>query len=138
MAPRRVLDTNILSDLLKNPAGKAARKIASLDAEGRESLATSVIVASDLRYGAAKSGSAVLAERVEQLLAAIDVLALEADADRHYGVIRARLERAGTVIGANDLLIAAHVLALDAILVTDNVRDFKRVEGLRVENWLRS
>jgi len=137
MAGRHVLDTNILSDLMKNPAGRVARKIASLSADERDSLATSIVVAAELRYGAAKSGSPVLAERVEQLLKAIDVLALEWDADRHYGVIRARLEKSGTVIGANDLLIAAHVLALDAILVTDNVREFKRVEGLRVENWLR-
>lgn len=136
--PRRyVLDTNILSDLLKNPAGKAARKIASLSAADRDSLATSIIVAAELRYGAAKSGSPVLAGRVEQLLAAIEVLALEANADRHYGVIRSQLEKAGTVIGGNDLLIAAHVLALNAILVTDNTREFKRVKGLRVENWLR-
>lgn len=137
MAARYILDTNILSDLVKNPSGKVARKIASLSAEERDSLATSIVVAAELRYGAAKSGSTVLATRIEQLLAAIDVLALEPDADRHYGVIRARLEKAGTAIGANDLLIAAHVLSLDAILVTDNVREFKRVEGLRVENWLR-
>ncbi|HUY95077.1 MAG TPA: type II toxin-antitoxin system VapC family toxin [Terracidiphilus sp.] len=138
MAQRHVLDTNILSDLLKNPAGRIARMIASLSAEERDSLATSIIVAAELRYGAAKSGSPILAERVEQLLAAIDVLPLEPGADRHYGALRARIEKAGTVIGANDLLIAAHVLAVDAILVTDNVREFRRVEGLRVENWLRS
>lgn len=138
MARRHVLDTNILSDLVKNPAGRVARKIASLSAEERDALATSIVVAAELRYGAAKSGSPVLAGRVEQLLTAIEVLPLEPDADRHYGILRARLEKAGTVIGANDLLIAAHVVAVDAILVTDNVREFKRVAGLRVENWLRS
>ncbi len=137
MARRHVLDTNILSDLLKNPAGRVARKIASLSAEDRDSLATSIVAAGELRYGAAKSGSPILAERVEQLLTAIEVMALEPDADRHYGIIRARLEKSGTVIGANDLWIAAHVLAMDGILVTDNVREFKRVEDLRVENWLR-
>ncbi|HTX76892.1 MAG TPA: type II toxin-antitoxin system VapC family toxin [Terracidiphilus sp.] len=138
MARRFVLDTNILSDLMKNPAGRVARKIASLSAEDRDSLATSIVVAAELRYGAAQSGSPILAERVEQLLHAIEVLALEPNADRHYGILRAPLEQAGTVIGANDLLIAAHVLAMDGILVTDNVREFKRVEGLRVENWLRA
>jgi tRNA(fMet)-specific endonuclease VapC len=137
MLRRYVLDTNILSDLLKNPAGRIARKIESLAAEERDVLATSIIVAAELRYGAAKSGSPTLAGRVEQLLAAVEVLPLEPDADRHYGIIRSRLEKAGTVIGGNDLLIAAHVLAIDAILVTDNVREFKRVKGLRVENWLR-
>jgi len=138
MAQRYILDTNILSDLLKNPAGKAAQKIASLSGEERASLATSIIVAAELRYGAAKSGSPILAGRIDQLLAALEVLPLEADADRHYGGIRWQLEKAGTVIGGNDLLIAAHALAIDAVLVTDNVREFKRVKGLRVENWLRA
>jgi tRNA(fMet)-specific endonuclease VapC len=137
MASRYVLDTNILSDLLKNPAGKVAQKIASLGPEERNSMATSIIVAAELRYGATKSGSPILATRVEQLLASIDVLALEPTADRQYGLIRTQLEKGGTVIGANDLLIASHVLALDAVLVTDNVREFRRVKGLRVENWLR-
>lgn len=138
MPTRYVLDTNILSDLLKNPQGKAARKITSLPAEERDLLATSIIVAAELRYGAAKSGSPILADRVDQLLDAIEILPLEPKADRHYGRLRSELEKTGTPIGGNDLLIAAHVLAADAVLVTDNVREFKRVKGLRVENWLRS
>jgi tRNA(fMet)-specific endonuclease VapC len=138
MPTRYVLDTNILSDLLKNPGGRVARKMASLPPEERRSLATSIIVAAELRYGAAKSGSPAMAARVDQLLQAVETLSLEPGADRHYGAVRTQLERAGMIIGANDLLIAAHVLALDAILVTDNTREFKRVHGLRVENWLRS
>jgi tRNA(fMet)-specific endonuclease VapC len=86
----------------------------------------------------AKSSSSILAVRVDQLLGAIETLSLEPKADEHYGRIRTQLEKAGTVIGGNDLLIAAHALAIDAVLVTDNVREFKRVKGLRVENWLRS
>jgi tRNA(fMet)-specific endonuclease VapC len=135
---RYVLDTNILSDLLKNPQGKAARKIFSLAPEEQDLLATSIVVAAELRYGVAKSGSPFLAGRVDQLLEAIEVLPLEAKADGHYGRIRAQLEKAGTPIGGNDLLIAAQVLAIDAVLVTDNARAFKRVKGLRVGNWLRS
>jgi tRNA(fMet)-specific endonuclease VapC len=138
MAVRYLLDTNILSDLLKNPQGKAARKISALPAADRESLATSIVVAAELRHGVAKSGSSILATRVDQLLDAIQILPLAPEADRHYGQIRSQLEKAGTPIGANDLLIAAHVLAIDAILVTDNMREFKRVKGLQVENWLRS
>lgn len=138
MPSRYLLDTNILSDLLKNPQGKAAQKISSLLPQERDSLATSIIAAAELRYGAAKSGSPILAGRVDQLLEAIEVLPLEAKADEHYGRIRAQLEKTGAPIGGNDLLIAAHVLAIDAVLVTDNVREFKRVKGLRVENWLRS
>jgi tRNA(fMet)-specific endonuclease VapC len=136
---RYLLDTNILSDLLKNPQGKVAQKISALSSEERDSLATSIIVAAELRYGVAKSGSSILAGRVDQLLEAIEILPLEAKADQHYGRIRAQLEKMGTPIGGNDLLIAAHVLAIDAdaALVTDNVREFKRVKGLRVENWLR-
>lgn len=138
MPLRYLLDTNILSDLVKNPQGKAAQKISSLPAEERDLVATSIVVAAELRYGAAKSGSAILTGRVDQLLEAIEVLPLEPKADLHYGRIRMQLERSGTPIGGNDLLIAAQVLAIDAVLVTDNVREFKRVKGLRVENWLRA
>lgn len=138
MATRYLLDTNILSDLLKNPQGKAAQKISSLPPEERDLLATSIIVAAELRYGVAKSGSSILAERVDQLLEAVDGLPLEPKADVHYGRIRVQLERTGTPVGSNDLLIAAQALAIDAVLVTDNVREFRRVKGLRVENWLRS
>jgi tRNA(fMet)-specific endonuclease VapC len=138
VATRYLLDTNILSGLLKNPQGKVARKISTLAARERDSLATSIIVAAELRYGVAKSGSSILGTRVDQLLDALEILPFSPDADRHYGRIRSELEKAGTPIGGNDLLIAAHVLAVDAVLVTDNIREFKRVEGLRVENWLRS
>jgi tRNA(fMet)-specific endonuclease VapC len=135
---RYLLDTNILSDLLKNPQGKVARKISSLPSAERDSLATSIIVAAELRYGVARSGSSILASRVDQLLDAIEILPFEPNADRHYGQIRAELEMAGTPIGANDLLIAAQTLALKIVLVTDNIREFKRVKNLQVENWLRS
>ena len=137
MPAQYLLDTNILSDLLKNPQGKVAGKISSLPAGQRDSIATSIVVAAELRYGAAKSGSSILAARVDQLLDAIEILQLEAEADRHYGQIRAELEKAGTPIGGNDLLIAAQALTINAVLVTDNVREFKRVKGLMVENWLR-
>jgi tRNA(fMet)-specific endonuclease VapC len=133
-----ILDTNILSDLMKNPQGKVAGKISSLTPVERDSLLTSIIVAAELRYGVAKSGSPILAARVDQLLDAVQILPLEPEADRHYGRIRAQLEKAGTQIGGNDLLIAVQVLALNAVLVTDNIREFKRVKGLQVENWLRA
>jgi tRNA(fMet)-specific endonuclease VapC len=138
MPTRYLLDTNILSDVLKNPAGRTAQKISSLPHDERDSLATSIIVAAELRYGVAKSGSPTLAARVDQLLSAIDILPLEPKADEYYGRVRSQLEKAGTVIGGNDLLIAAQVLSIDAVLVTDNVREFKRIKGLRIESWLRS
>lgn len=130
---RYLLDTNILSDLIKNPQGKAARRIAKV---GESAICTSIIVASELRYGCAKSGSARLQKAVADLLSEIEVLPFEEPADVDYGAIRAKLEAAGTPIGGNDLLIAAHARALGAVIVTANTQEFKRVGGVKVENWL--
>jgi tRNA(fMet)-specific endonuclease VapC len=85
-----------------------------------------------------KKGSKGLAERADRALAAVRVVSLSAGADEAYAILRTDLERRGQLIGPNDMLIAAHALALGAILVTDNTREFKRIKGLRVENWLRS
>ena len=128
-----LLDTNIVSDLLRNPSGMTARRVAEV---GEGHLATSVIVAGELRFGAAKRRSADLSARVEGVLSRLKVIDLAAPADRLYAEARSRLEAAGAPIGANDLWIAAHALALDRILVTANEREFSRVPGLRVENWL--
>jgi tRNA(fMet)-specific endonuclease VapC len=130
---RYILDTNILSDLLRNPGGRAARRLAVV---GEATVCTSIVVACELRYGAAKRGSRALAERVEMLLSSLEVLPLDKESDRHYAEIRSHLERLGEKIGPNDLLIAAHTLALDLILVTEDVEEFARVPRLPVENWL--
>jgi len=136
MAARRfLLDTNVLSDLLKHPAGAVSQRIGAV---GEDAVITSIVVACELRYGAAKKGSPALSSRVDQLLSTIEVLPLDEGVDEKYGDIRAALERAGTPIGANDYLIAAHALASDLTLVTDNVGEFSRVPGLDVENWLVS
>ncbi len=134
MSARFLLDTNIVSDLVRNPQGRAAAKIAEL---GEDAVATSIIVAAELRYGAAKKGSARLAAQLESILTAIEIIPLEAPADAAYGAVRVALEAAGTPIGANDLLIAAQTLALDMVLVTNNEKEFGRVNGLSIENWLR-
>ncbi len=97
----------------------------------------SLVVLAELRFGFAKKKALRLAKRLEDLLDEFSVQPWSAPADRHYANIRDDLERSGQPIGANDLLIAAHALALDCILVTDNEREFSRVPGLRVENWLR-
>lgn len=131
---RYLLDTNILSDLIRTPQGRIATEIAKM---GEENICTSIIVASELRYGAVKKASPRLSAQVDVVLDAIQILPFEPDADRRYGVLRAALETAGTIIGANDMLIAAHALAVGATLVTDNEREFTRVEGLQVVNWLR-
>jgi tRNA(fMet)-specific endonuclease VapC len=128
-----MLDTNILSDLIRNPQGRTARRIAKV---GENNVCTSIIVAAELRYGCAKSGSMRLRKAVEDLLGEIDVLPFEAPADADYGALRASLEAAGTPIGSNDMLIAAHAEALGATIVTANADEFKRVRGLKTENWL--
>jgi tRNA(fMet)-specific endonuclease VapC len=131
---RFLLDTNILSDLVRHPQGEVARRIAEI---GEEHICTSIIVAAELRYGAAKRGSSRLSEQLEAVLGAIDVLAFEPPADVVYGDMRAHLERNGQPIGANDLLIAAQALALGHTIVTDNEREFLRIDNLLLENWLR-
>ena len=112
-----MLDTNIVSDLIKNPQGKAAKRIERV---GEAAVCTSIIVAAELRYGCAKSGSKTLLKAVEDLLGEIGVLPFEAPADAEYGAIRARLEAAGTPIGSNDLLIAAHACATGSVVFTAN------------------
>lgn len=129
-----LLDTNIISDMIRAPGGSAALHIERV---GHASICTSIIVAAELRYGCAKRGSAKLLAKVESLLETIPVLAFDVSADADYGGIRAELEAAGQTIGANDLLIAAHAYALGLTLVTANVREFNRIRGLRVENWLK-
>ena len=129
---RYLLDTNVVSELVRRPAGEVAQRVAAL-APG--SFAISIIVAAELRYGAVRRGSARLTRQLEAVLAAIKVLPLEEPADRLYGEIRAELERIGRPIGHNDLLIAAQARASGAILVTNNVGEFSRVPGLTVENW---
>ena len=128
-----LLDTNIISDAIRNPRGKVAKHIEKLGPKG---ICTSIIVAAELRYGCAKKGSAKLQARVAGVLQTIPVLSLEVSVDAAYGDIRARFEAAGQPTGHNDLLIAAHAQALGLTLVTDNTREFKRIRGLKVENWL--
>jgi tRNA(fMet)-specific endonuclease VapC len=131
---RYLLDTNILSAVIRNPRGRIAERIAET---GRGVTCTSIIVAAELRFDVVKSGSRRLSARVAELLDRVDIMPFETPADVTYADLRVRLERAGTPIGGNDLLIAAHALALDLTLVTANEREFARVAELRIENWLR-
>ena len=129
---RYFLDTDIVSYIVRQPHGALARRIASLKPD---SFAVSVIVAAELQYGVQRRGSKRLTDQLEAVLSAIEVVPLEPPADRHYGTIRAELERTGQPIGQNDLLIAAQARALGATLVTNNLREFRRIPGLKVENW---
>ena len=133
MTLRYLLDTNILSDLIRQPHGPVANRIAAV---GEDTICTSIIVAAELRFGAAKSGSARLADRVDVILSALEILPLETPVDRHYAVVRGELARRGTPVGPNDMLIAAHALSEGLTVVTANVGEFARIPGLSVENWL--
>ena len=135
--PAYLLDSNALSDIFKNPGGRTAREHQRVTDDPENEVLVSIITACELRYGVAKKRSTGLAERIEELLAGVRVISLGVGADIAYAELRADLEKRGQLIGPNDMLIAAHALALDAILVTDNVREFKRVKGLKIENWLR-
>lgn len=131
---RYLLDTNIVSAMVRDPHGVVTQHLRRV---GDTAVGTSIVVAAELRYGAAKKGSAKLTRQLESILSALPVLPLEAPAELLYGELRAELERTGQPIGGNDMLIAAHALALDLVLVTDNEREFARVSELRWENWLR-
>ena len=131
---RYLLDTNIVSDLVRNPQGRVTRRIREV---GEARVRTSIIVAAELRYGAAKRGSPRLTAQLEAVLGALEVLPFEEPADNAYGRLRARLEQAGQPIGGNDLLIASQAVALGDTIVTDNEREFARVDDLPRENWLR-
>ena len=131
---RYLLDTNIISDLVRNPQGRVAQHIGMI---GEDKVCTSIIVVAELRYGAAKKGSPQLSAQLEAVLGALEVLPLEAPVDRTYGLIRTRLERDGQPVGSNDLLIASQALALGCTVVTNNENEFSRVENLQHENWLR-
>jgi len=131
---RYLLDTNIVSDLVRNPQGRIAQHIRKI---GEAQVCTSIIVAAELRYGAARKQSPRLTAQLEAVLGALQVLPWQEPADMTYGTLRSQLEKAGRPIGGNDMLIAAQALTLGHTLVTDNEREFAQVKDLRRENWLR-
>ncbi|MEL7273716.1 MAG: PIN domain-containing protein [Pseudomonadota bacterium] len=128
-----VLDTNIVRDIVRNPAGKAAQKFY----DEAEYCFLSVVVRCEIENGFAKDNMFRGFDELQSLLQTVETLPLEISAAAPYGKIRSELESTGKKIGPNDLFIAAHCSALDAVLVTDNEREFSRVAGLKVENWMR-
>ncbi len=123
---RYLLDTNIVSDLVRNPQGKVAQQIRKV---GEPQVCTSIIVAAELRYGAAKKGSPRLSAQLEAVLGALEVLPFEAPVDAAYGFLRTQLEQTGRPIGANDLLIAAQALTLGYAVVTDKRKGIRSRRG---------
>jgi len=130
---RYLLDTSIVSGMARHPHGAVARRVMGA---GVERVGISIVVVCEIRLGLLKRPQPRLATHMEQLLGHFSVLSLEPPVEEHYADIRNALERAGTPIGPNDLLIAAHARALGLTLVTDNLSEFSRVPGLAVENWL--
>ena len=131
---RYLLDTNIVSEAMNNPGGAVAKRLSELD--DRDTF-TSIIVAGELHFGILNKGSKRLARNLQRMLQKLEVVAFTEPAEKQYASVRLALERKGTPIGQNDTLIAAHAMALNAIVVTDNVKHFSQVPGLKVENWLR-
>jgi tRNA(fMet)-specific endonuclease VapC len=135
-APRYLLDTNILSDMMRTPEGRAAQRLRSLlTGDVSVHLCTSVIVQCELLFGLRRRTQPRWHTQYQRLMDSLDVMPLQADAVLHYAQLRTHLELVGTPLSPNDLLIAAHALALDATLVSADV-DFARVQGLTLENWL--
>lgn len=127
-----MLDTNALSELIRNPQGPLGQRLGSMEPDAA---CTSIVVACELRFGARRKGFAPLIRRVEQLLRAVAVLPLDSPADAHYADIRAVFEQSGTPIGSHDLFIAAHARSRGMTLLTRNLREFERVPGLKVADW---
>lgn len=134
MPVSKLLDTNICIYIARHRPPTVARRFARA-APG--SLAISIITWGELCFGAAKSADPARAHHLlEVFVREVGVLDLPAAAGRHYGDLRALLQRAGTPIGNNDLWIASHALALGVPLVSNNAREFVRVPGLKLENWV--
>ena len=128
-----LLDTNICIYIINRRPPRVFEHFAGLQIG---QVAISSITGAELDYGVAKSGSQRNRQALDKFLAPLDVLSFDEAAMRRYGALRSGLERQGTPIGAMDQLIAAHALALDAVLVSNNRREFERVPGLRLENWV--
>jgi tRNA(fMet)-specific endonuclease VapC len=131
---RYLLDTNIISDLMHNPEGRVAGKIAEI---GEKYIFTSVIAIGEVRYGIEKRGSKKHAAALKWILPFINPEPWKAPADRHYATIRLAIEAMGLPVGHLDMLLGAQALASGAVFVTANEKHFRHMPGLKIENWLR-
>jgi tRNA(fMet)-specific endonuclease VapC len=128
-----LLDTNICIYIIN---AKPPQVLAHFHQFRLGEVGISSVVAAELAYGVAKSASARNRSALEMFLAPLEIMPFDENAVWSYGTLRADLERLGQTIGALDTMIAAHALSLDATLVTNNQREFSRVTGLRLENWV--
>jgi tRNA(fMet)-specific endonuclease VapC len=131
---RFMLDTNICIELLR---GRAARLFQRMRRHSPDEISISSITLAELQYGASKSARPEHhAQAIIEFCAPLAILPFDSLAAEAYGPVRSDLERKGTPIGPLETLIAAHALSQDLILITGNEREFRRVSGLKVENWL--
>lgn len=132
-----LLDTNVISHVMRNPTGLVAQRIFGREEhEGNSGVCTSLVVQCELLFGLHKLPNPKWERQYHRAMASITVEPLDQEVVAHYATVRAYLEAKGQPIGPNDTLIAAHALALGATLVTADV-EFTRVPGLKVENWLQ-
>jgi tRNA(fMet)-specific endonuclease VapC len=132
-----LLDTNIISHVMRNPTGLVAQRIFGREEQdGNSTVCTSLVVQCELLFGLHKLPNPKWERQYQRAMACITVEPLGQEVVAHYATVRAYLEAKGQPIGPNDTLIAAHALSLGATLVTADT-EFARVPGLQVENWLQ-
>ena len=129
-----MLDTDTCSYIIRNRPEHVKEKLEEVEKE--HSIGLSSVVVSELFYGAYKKGSRRLVRLVKSFVDYFEIYDYDLRAAVEYGKLRAELERKGITIGAYDLQIAAHAISLNAVLVTNNLREFKRIKGLKVESWV--
>ena len=129
-----MLDTNICSYIIRNTPERIRIKLKKVEQE--HELALSSIVVSELFYGAYKKNSERLINLIKSFVENFTICSFDIKAAEIYGKIRAELERKGNIIGAYDLQIAAHAASLNAVIITNNEKEFRRIENLKVENWI--
>ena len=130
-----LLDTNICIYIIKRKPSEVFEKFKILTLGD---VGISSITLAELQYGIAKSSNSEKnREALEKFLTPIEIMDYDYEASIEYGKIRTELEKKGTPIGPLDMLIASHAKSLDVILVTNNVREFDRIAGLKIENWTK-
>jgi tRNA(fMet)-specific endonuclease VapC len=128
-----LLDTNICIYIIKEQPAQVLQRLIQA---GRDSLAISTVTVAELAFGAAKSVRPETRAKLENFLSKFPILNWDKDAAWVYGNVRKDIEAKGQRIGERDLMLACQALALDVTMVTNNTREFERVEGLRLENWV--
>jgi len=130
---RYMLDTDMCSYIIRERPESVRQRFKTL---AMEQLCVSVVTYAELIYGVERSSSKrVNRPVIEDFVRHLDVMDWDTEAADQYGVIRAKLEAAGTLIGAMDMMIAAHAKSIKGVLVTNNQKHFTKVKGLRIDNW---